>query len=57
MNLHVINKEIAVGEIKVLEVSGSSILLIGDAETIACASSVETPPETSLWVPFPPVGP
>ncbi|WCK55204.1 spore gernimation protein GerPD [Aneurinibacillus sp. Ricciae_BoGa-3] len=51
MNMKVINKEISVGNIKIIEISSSSVLLIGDTRTITCASISEAPPEVPAKVP------
>jgi spore germination protein PD len=48
MNFFVENKEIAVGAIKIIGVSASSVLLIGDTETILCSSIFDTPPESLI---------
>ncbi|MCS7461804.1 spore gernimation protein GerPD [Paenibacillus doosanensis] len=44
MNFQVNNKELTVGEIKIVEVSISSVFLIGDTEQIVCSSISDTPP-------------
>ncbi|WP_043933111.1 hypothetical protein [Bacillus sp. EB01] len=57
MIFQVYNKELAVGSIKVLGVSSSSILLVGDAQTILLASAFDTPPESLIIGPFVPLAP
>lgn len=54
MNLHVVNKECIVGDIRILGVAASAVFIIGDAETITAASIFDTPPEavTIGLVPF-----
>lgn len=42
MIVQVVNKELTVGGIRVGSVSASSLLLIGDAETINCGSREDT---------------
>ncbi|SFE75488.1 hypothetical protein SAMN05428981_10837 [Bacillus sp. OV194] len=49
MNVKVINRKLAVHEVNIVGVSISSILLIGDAESISTGSAFDTPP-TSLVV-------
>ncbi|MGG1572052.1 hypothetical protein [Fictibacillus sp. NRS-1165] len=49
MHVKVINRKIAVHELDIMGVSISSILLIGDAESISSGSAFDTPP-TSLVV-------
>lgn len=55
MELNVVNRELAVGEIKVLGLSASSLLLVGDANTIQLASVFDTPPESLIIGPFVPL--
>jgi spore germination protein PD len=51
MKMKVINKEISVGNIKIIEISSSSVLLIGDTKVITCASASEGPSEAPVKVP------
>lgn len=48
MNYVVYNRELCVGAIEVLGVSSSSIVLIGDTETIQLASIFDTPAESLI---------
>jgi spore germination protein PD len=48
MNFTVVNKDIKVGNIDIMGVSTSSILLIGDTKTITLSSSFDTPPESLI---------
>ncbi|WP_374706644.1 spore gernimation protein GerPD [Paenibacillus sp. J2TS4] len=48
----VVNKEIKVGLIRVIGVTSSSVLLVGDTETINLASAFDTPPESLIVGPF-----
>lgn len=48
MNLTVINKEINVGNIRVIGVSASSVFLIGDTYNITASSIFDTPPESTM---------
>lgn len=57
MNLHVINRELCVGDIKITGVTTSSLLLVGDADTIQLASTFDTPPESLIIGPFAPLPP
>lgn len=57
LNMHVENRGIHIGEIRVVGVSSSSVLLVGDTETISCSSIFDTPPESLIigpWVPLSP---
>ncbi|WP_425590026.1 hypothetical protein [Fictibacillus sp. S7] len=49
MNVKIINRMLAVHEFNIIGVSISSVLLIGDAESISAGSTFDTPP-TSLVV-------
>ncbi|KUP09039.1 spore gernimation protein GerPD [Bacillus coahuilensis m2-6] len=57
MILQVVNRELQVGEIKVDGVASSSLLLIGDADTIQLASTFDTPAESLIIGPFVPLVP
>jgi spore germination protein PD len=51
----VYNRDISVGNIRVIGVSSSSILMVGDAETIQLASTFDTPAESLIIGPFVPL--
>lgn len=51
IQMTVVNKEINVNSIRVINVSGSSILMVGDSEDIKCSSVSDTPPESLNIVP------
>lgn len=53
----VVNRDISVGAIRVTGVSSSSVLLVGDVETIRCSSVVDTPPESVIVAPIKPLPP
>lgn len=53
MKLNVVNKELSVGEIKVLSISSSSVFLVGDTQVINCSSVSDTPPDSLLPSPEP----
>ncbi|GIN89944.1 putative spore germination protein GerPD [Siminovitchia terrae] len=55
MELNIVNRELCVGQIRVIGVSASSILLVGDADTIQLASLFDTPPESLIIGPFVPL--
>ncbi len=55
MIYNVCNKELKVGNIDVLGVSSSSLLLIGDVQTIQLAATFDTPPESLIVGPFVPL--
>ncbi|GAC44263.1 hypothetical protein PPOP_3666 [Paenibacillus popilliae ATCC 14706] len=48
MRMTVINKEINVNTIRVIGVSSSSVLMVGDTNEIRLFSLSESPPEESL---------
>lgn len=56
MQLNVVNRELCVNQIRVIGVSASSMLLVGDANTIQLASVFDTPPESLIIGPFVPLG-
>lgn len=55
MNFQVYNRDLYVGDIRVVGVSSSSILMVGDAETIQLASAFDTPAESLIIGPFVPL--
>ncbi|MDQ0187058.1 spore gernimation protein GerPD [Cytobacillus kochii] len=57
MNFKVYNRELCVGDVRIIGVSSSSIFLVGDAETIQLASTFDTPPESLIIGPFVPLTP
>jgi spore germination protein PD len=57
MNFQVYNRDICVGDIRVIGVSSSSLLMVGDAETIQLAATFDTPAESLIIGPFVPLSP
>jgi len=55
MNYTVVNKEISVGNVRIVGVSSSSVFIIGDTEVITCASIFDTPPESVIVGPLVPI--
>lgn len=55
MNFQVYNRDICVGDIRVIGVSSSSLLMVGDAETIQLAATFDTPAESLIIGPFVPL--
>lgn len=55
MKFTVVNKSIHVGDLNVVGVSSSSLLLIGDVETICLSSTFDTPAESLIIGPFVPL--
>ena len=55
MNFTVVNRNIQVGDIRVVGVASSSLLLVGDAETICLSATFDTPPESLIIGPFVPL--
>ena len=56
MNFEVVNRDICVGSINVLGVSSSSVLMVGDTNSIQLTSLFDTPPESLIIGPFVPLG-
>lgn len=42
MKVLVVNKELNVGAVKVISISGSSVFLVGDTQTINCSSTFDS---------------
>ncbi|MBT2688982.1 spore gernimation protein GerPD [Bacillus sp. ISL-47] len=57
MNYQVYNRDVCVGTIRVLGVSSSSVLMVGDTETIQLAATFDTPAESLIVGPFVPLTP
>lgn len=48
MKLSVVNKELNVGAVKVISISGSSVFLVGDSRNINCSSVFDSIGSPSL---------
>jgi spore germination protein PD len=48
MNFTVINRDLHVSNIRIIGVSSSSIVLVGDTESICLSSVFDTPPESLI---------
>ncbi len=57
MKFTVINHDISIGNIDVLGLSSSGILLVGDSEIIKTSSIFDTPPESLIIGPLVPLAP
>lgn len=57
MNFEVYNRELIVETIRVIGVASSSLVMVGDAETIQLASTFDTPAESLIIGPFVPLQP
>ena len=57
MNFHVYNRELSVCNIRITAVASSSLVMVGDTETIQLASTFDTPPESLIIGPFTPLSP
>lgn len=57
IQLHVVNKQLQVGEIRIIGVGSASVVLIGDTETIAASSIFDTPAESLIIGPLVPFAP
>jgi spore germination protein PD len=55
MNFEVVNREICVGNIRVIGVIGSSLLMVGDTNSIQLTALFDTPPESLIIGPFVPL--
>lgn len=55
MNFEVYNRDICVVNIRVIGVSSSSLLMVGDTQTIQLASIFDTPPESLIVGPVVPL--
>jgi spore germination protein PD len=51
----VYNRDVYVTNLEVVGVSGASLLLVGDAQTIQLASTFDTPAESLIIGPFVPL--
>ncbi|MGM7683853.1 spore gernimation protein GerPD [Bacillus sp. SM2101] len=63
MNFTVTNRNLCVGDIRMIGVSSSSVFLVGDTHSITLSSIFDTPPESLIvgavapFVPFVPTAP
>jgi spore germination protein PD len=57
MNIHVVNRSLQVGSIRILSISSSSMLLVGDTQSIVNSSIFDTPPESVIVGPLVPIAP
>ncbi|WP_397386564.1 spore gernimation protein GerPD [Paenibacillus roseipurpureus] len=55
LNLHVENKQLCVGDVRIVGVASASVFLIGDTEVISLSSMFDTPPESVIIAPFVPL--
>ncbi|MDR6124615.1 MULTISPECIES: spore gernimation protein GerPD [Bacillaceae] len=55
MNFEVYNRELIVQNIKIIGVASSSLVLVGDTESIQLASTFDTPAESLIIGPFVPL--
>ncbi|MFC3883673.1 spore gernimation protein GerPD [Bacillus songklensis] len=55
MNFTVINRELLVGDIKLVAVSSSSLFFVGDTQSMTLASAFDTPAESLIIGPFVPL--
>jgi len=55
MNFEVYNRELYVQSIKITGVASSSLVMVGDTETIQLASTFDTPAESLIIGPFVPL--
>lgn len=55
MEMTVINHNLSVDNIRLLAISSSSVLLVGDTEIISLSSIFDTPPESLIIGPLVPL--
>lgn len=55
--MHVENKQLSVGVIRIIGVASSSVVLVGDTREINCSSIFDTPPESLIIGPLVPLAP
>ncbi|MGG3563512.1 spore gernimation protein GerPD [Neobacillus rhizosphaerae] len=55
MNFEVYNRDLIVQNIKIIGVASSSLVLVGDTESIQLASTFDTPAESLIIGPFVPL--
>jgi spore germination protein PD len=56
MIFEVYNREICVDTIRIIGVSSSSLVMVGDTQTIQLAATFDTPAESLIIGPFVPLG-
>jgi len=54
IRMEVVNEGLQVGQIRIIGVGSSSVVLIGDTETIRLSSIFDTPPESLIIGPLVP---
>ncbi|CAH2713527.1 putative spore germination protein GerPD [Neobacillus rhizosphaerae] len=57
MIFEVYNRDLCVGDIRIIGVASSSIVMVGDTETIQLAATFDTPAESLIIGPFVPLAP
>lgn len=57
MKVHVVNDKLQVGSIRIIGISSSSVLLVGDTQSIINSSIFDTPPESVVVGPLVPLAP
>jgi spore germination protein PD len=57
MIYEVYNRDLCVENIKIIGVASSSLVMVGDSQTIQLASTFDTPPESLIIGPFVPLEP
>ncbi|NYE05546.1 spore germination protein PD [Bacillus niacini] len=55
MNFEVYNRDLHVDVIRILGVASSSLVMVGDTQSIQLASTFDTPPESLIIGPFVPL--
>ncbi|HEY2422017.1 MAG TPA: spore gernimation protein GerPD [Neobacillus sp.] len=55
MNFEVYNREVIVDSIRIIGVASSSLVMVGDTQTIQLAATFDTPAESLIIGPFVPL--
>lgn len=55
MNFEVYNRDICVESLRIIGVASSSLVMVGDTETIQLAATFDTPAESLIIGPFVPL--
>lgn len=55
MNFEVYNRELHVDTIRIMGIASSSLVLVGDTQTIQLAATFDTPAESLIMGPFVPL--
>lgn len=57
IKINITNDQLSIGDIRIVGVASSSIVLIGDTDSIVSSSTFDAPPESVIVGPFVPLAP